>query len=839
MITPLSETVRSQIQSSIEIASLSDAVEQLLCNSLDADARNVRLEVDFKKGFCAIVDDGCGIPAQEFGEHGNLARPYCTSKSNQKTYYGKNGQSLACISALALVSVLSRTHNGQTHSMLFHHSKCISSGLAAEDAADDMKSSGTKVVVHNLFGNYPVRFKAHAARSSTTAEVERQFRNMKRRLAGYMLSFPKAVDLRLSIRDTNLRYHHKATSARNRRLSFSADVVRSVLEQASLVAAPRSASWKVASAKAGGLAIRVAISMATGPSKEGQFISLAAQPIQRAGLGAVLYDKINEVFDASDFGTSHEAEPEKHAHLGAGPAPPKSVQARLRDRHTSRTDRWPCFYVRIDTHSDELIAVLSSRNEGDQTGHGALQHVVNLLATLVEQVLQGQQPRRRHSQPARPTDEPEAWEHSPASRTAFDGWSRARAAYPAKVENICEGLPFVAEREASSQEEPIDPDVQLLLDDMRLDSGASTPGSILTPTNEGLSAGPGPGLVGGATAVDDCVTWRDPRTGKTIRLNNNGFVLPLTATATEQEGVGANTGGHKFSASPQRLSRKGRTAKDIVARLHEWSGHTFTSRPEVALPSVAIDFEATATTSEHSLSFTEQRVSASDLVCARVLGQVDQKFILVLTPTKDTGDNLVLIDQHAADERIKVEQLYRELCAAPAVLLTRPLILDSSEEEARRFEEIRPYFASWGIRYEIADNTIRVTHLPQLIAERCQRDPGMLVELLRKEVWMDRHRVVLESRPEDLSWVDRMAHCPAGVMEMVNSRACRTAIMFNDVLRIDQCVELVRSLARCTLPFQCAHGRPSLAVMTNVGYLDLGTAQDSQTSFAAAFKRWI
>lgn len=167
MITPLSDTVRAQIRSSVEITALGDAVEQLLCNALDADATNVRIEVDFKKGFCSVVDNGCGIPAQEFGEDGNLARPYCTSNGRRKAQYGKNGQSLACLSALALITITSRTLNGPAHSLLLHQSKRISNGRAAEEHAEDVKPTGTKVVVHNLFGNFPVRFKAHAARSST------------------------------------------------------------------------------------------------------------------------------------------------------------------------------------------------------------------------------------------------------------------------------------------------------------------------------------------------------------------------------------------------------------------------------------------------------------------------------------------------------------------------------------------------------------------------------------------------------------------------------------------------------------------------------------------------
>lgn len=46
------------------------------------------------------------------------------------------------------------------------------------------------------------------------------------------------------------------------------------------------------------------------------------------------------------------------------------------------------------------------------------------------------------------------------------------------------------------------------------------------------------------------------------------------------------------------------------------------------------------------------------------------------------------------------------------------------------------------------------------------------------------------------------------------------AIKFNDVLRRDECVSLVASLSGCQLPFQCAHGRPSIAPLVDILHLD-------------------
>ena len=77
---------------------------------------------------------------------------------------------------------------------------------------------------------------------------------------------------------------------------------------------------------------------------------------------------------------------------------------------------------------------------------------------------------------------------------------------------------------------------------------------------------------------------------------------------------------------------------------------------------------------------------------------------------------------------------------------------------------------------------------------------------------------------------------------MMNSRACRSAIMFNDVLPRDQCEILVRKLADCMFPFQCAHGRPSLVPLVDLAHLPQfeieGEISQNGEMFGSVFKKW-
>lgn len=51
-------------------------------------------------------------------------------------------------------------------------------------------------------------------------------------------------------------------------------------------------------------------------------------------------------------------------------------------------------------------------------------------------------------------------------------------------------------------------------------------------------------------------------------------------------------------------------------------------------------------------------------------------------------------------------------------------------------------------------------------------------------------------------------------MNFFSSKACRSAVMFGDPLTPLECELLVHNLTECYLPFQCAHGRPSITPLT-------------------------
>lgn len=67
--------------------------------------------------------------------------------------------------------------------------------------------------------------------------------------------------------------------------------------------------------------------------------------------------------------------------------------------------------------------------------------------------------------------------------------------------------------------------------------------------------------------------------------------------------------------------------------------------------------------------------------------------------------------------------------------------------------------------------------------------------------------------------------------------------MFNDPLSVEECASLLKSLADTAFPFQCAHGRPSMIPLLDLGN-DLAATSPAVDEppvgdfFASKFKEW-
>ena len=681
-------------------------------------------------------------------------------------------------------------------------------------------------------------------------EVERQFDTLKRLLVSYLLAVGRPVTLRVRSID-HIRYNHNCSANQASGEPFSIHHITNILRRAGLTIPTD--IWKLASAKAGDVSIRCAISLTPNPSRRAQFVSLGQYPMLSGGVASVIYHTVNAMFEASAFGVIENAEDEPTSRPDSRQGP-NANSSSLRKRPGKGVDRWPAFYMRIGTKSTSQLTAITQEYAPNDSLPSLLQEILALLKLLISRFLQTHSFRPKHLRARRSTLRPAtASRQLTNDQITFDRWKRIKSALTIQEQDLCSGLPFVDDK-FPVDDPSLDGDVQLLLKDIELDPDIVEDNSGEASTHEiSVHAQNAELLVADAQRDGDgeIATWRNPRTGKVVYLDaRNGCVAVSPPHEPAAQACSTTLRSHSPKTSDRGLPIRISTSAELADRLKKWPTGSFSKKSEPSIPSLIQEKPQ----AENESSGAEQRIEATQLANAHVLRQMDNKFILAFLPHSSHGkesSSLVLIDQHAADERVKVEEFFQQLCSSQGVPLARPVVFEVSGEEAKRFQQAQLYFASWHIDYHVRDQdvlvrspaqqaSISVTRLPALIAERCRLEPSVLIQMLRKQIW-SRYATRLSNRSltPDASWMSRISQCPEDLIEMVNSRACRTAIMFNDVLRNDQCEELLRRLSSCVLPFQCAHGRPNITILTTFGHKpNIGSQDHEGEAFGSAFRRW-
>ena len=345
---------------------------------------------------------------------------------------------------------------------------------------------------------------------------------------------------------------------------------------------------------------------------------------------------------------------------------------------------------------------------------------------------------------------------------------------------------------------------------------------------------------------NEVINWTNPTTGKVYNLNTR--TGNTTLPGPKRSGDSQSLNSQKRISLPRRTdSDSARVPGPFVQNLiNTWKNPVFPPAPRAPLPSLAFDCDRT----HDFTASTSQRIgkmTKAGLQTAQVIAQVDNKYVLLrmsgsASPSRKDPEMLVMLDQHAADERIRVERLFRELCTAPAADLAAPISFVVSESDRALLRKHEPGWRRWGARYAVRDaqRTVDVTALPDIFRGRCESaaDRAAVIELLRSGAYEFEERgaaveAEVEEAEEAEQWVRLLSRIPSALKEMANTRACRGAIMFNDPLTLQECRALVARLGQCRWPFMCAHGRVSMRPL-----VELGDAAGERTGgFREAFRK--
>ncbi|KAJ2657449.1 DNA mismatch repair protein [Coemansia sp. RSA 1200] len=206
----------------------------------------------------------------------------------------------------------------------------------------------------------------------------------------------------------------------------------------------------------------------------------------------------------------------------------------------------------------------------------------------------------------------------------------------------------------------------------------------------------------------------------------------------------------------------------------------------------------------------------------QIVGQADQKYILC----QDNGW-LYAIDQHAADERIRLEALFDELSGMLLSLnrlppelpisagdgisiLAPPVRVSLTAHEHSMANTLRHGLAGLGIQVlldslwqkNIDDARVHkadIICVPSVLVPRL-RDDNSRAQVFGKELLVS-----------TLHWLQDHG--------MEDGSLC--ALKFNECLTKEECISIVRRLSRCKHPGYCAHGRRSIARICSLKPSDL------------------
>ncbi|GAA0511710.1 DNA mismatch repair protein MutL [Halorubrum aquaticum] len=212
-----------------------------------------------------------------------------------------------------------------------------------------------------------------------------------------------------------------------------------------------------------------------------------------------------------------------------------------------------------------------------------------------------------------------------------------------------------------------------------------------------------------------------------------------------------------------------------------------------------------STTSQRTLAGeeTSDERAYDSLPSLRVLGQLHDTYVVAEAP-----DGLVLIDQHAADERVNYERLRREFAdGPPAQALAEPVTVELTAREAALFGEFLEELSGVGFRAERAgEREVVVEAVPAVFDAAL--DPELLRDVLTEFV-TDAARTA-ESAEEDGSAADAPGSNPVtdAVDELLADLACYPSVTGNTSLTEGRVVDLLDRLDACENPYACPHGRP-------------------------------
>ncbi|KAI0065990.1 hypothetical protein BV25DRAFT_1797687 [Artomyces pyxidatus] len=794
----LPEPVRTKLRSAQILTSLPQVVSELVQNSLDAGARQIEIGIDCETWECWVKDDGTGVSRDGMSELSkgfesgryNTSKTYAPLSLDNTSAFGFRGEALASAADVSCLEISSRTKRSrESWSVIVKGGKCLYHGPSTRWRREN---PGTVVCMRDIFYNLPIRRRSHPS-ASRTAEL------IRKDIEAFAYVFP---GVSFTLDDL-----HRASGG--------------LFDKGRIVTIPRTSSTLSTFRHLNGRALveRVEeIDATSGDMKLQGFVSLEGalskawfiypftyhvnhHPLEPCHLQHVIERK----FAHSSFA--------KHAFDEGGETSHPRTSAR---RSPRKAERKPIYVLDLLIPPQNVDNCLEPAKTTMQFLNDDAVHA--FVESVVEDFLV------RHGFLIRAS----IGEHcSPSPR------KKRRLDSPIKR---CESFPGISSWDDDGFVNHPQPEEIIWTD-------PSTGVTFVVDPRTGNSY-PSHTSRSKEEALDGRESRHPPvsrRTLDTRFLHQNGTSSRFTDEDTMPEWIF-----NALQGNPAYASREPQIKPVSLSQSHFPFEPGPSQRPSQSHRRL---FDAcSSATQDQPLT---GRFHRSDLLRAKVVNQLDRKFIVCTIDSPGDCDQdadtpgscvILVVDQHAASERVRVERFQRDLCigfldpdqskgvARTPVSPPKPVLLTRREADVLwTREDIRGMLDRWGFEVvqvkesrecgsDDAYEQIMVGSVPQVVGEKLlMRDElkdllkGFLAAIDADDISAippSNTQLHDGSDSEDpFMWQKALRWCPKELLELLNSRACRGAIMFNDTLTVEQCERLLQQLAETAFPFQCAHGR--------------------------------
>ncbi len=176
----------------------------------------------------------------------------------------------------------------------------------------------------------------------------------------------------------------------------------------------------------------------------------------------------------------------------------------------------------------------------------------------------------------------------------------------------------------------------------------------------------------------------------------------------------------------------------------------------------------------------------------RIIGQVFSTYWLV-----EYDENLYIIDQHAAHEKVLYEKIIKDLKKKNILKqnLNPPIILTLSMREKEVVERFKDEFSALGFEIEdFGGNEYAIREIPSDLDGLAQKEIFIeLIDNLTEETYKQSSDIIIDK---------------------VASIACKAAVKGNQKLSTRELHVLIASLLELENPYHCPHGRPTMILLS-------------------------